>query len=238
MLTLSTAHCRRPAGLTALLLLVASGVWAAGRPTVDRLRTDLARILSAPEYQQAEMPWLRKVLRRVADWLARLLSGWWGDGVYQLHETWPLLYWVIVVLLMVLLGLLVYHIGLTLVYAFHDRRPRRAVASAMEVAEPEDLRAAARQAAEEARYAEAVALLYQALIRLLDRRGVLQLDRSRTNWEYLEAVGTVPALAQLMTPLTVRLDRILYGGGRVEAAEYRACEDLVNRAWAVGEGLS
>jgi hypothetical protein len=210
---------------------VAVAAWAAQRPAPERLRSELGRILAQPEYQQASVPWLAELIRRFLEWWLRD----WGPGWSALHEAWPVLYWAIVAILCVALVALLYHIVMTIGMAFTDRPRTRSKAQVMRFASPDELRHRALSLAADGRYGEAVRALYEALIRLLDLQGVLRYDSARTNWEYLEALGKAPALAAEIRPLTLRLDGVLYGGATADEAEFTACRELVDRAWASGE---
>lgn len=235
--TRATVQMKRSAiyllSLAVLLGAVAAGL-ASQRPAPDRLRADIAEILAGPEYHQPELTWLRELRQRVEEWLRRFFQGW-SPTIYRLQEAWPILYWAIVVMLCALLALFVYHIILTFSIAFRSRsRPRR-TETVRRSDPPEALRARAARLAEQGKYAEAIHLLFEALLGLLDRRDILRFDRSRTNWEFVEAVRSVAPLRREMEPLAVRLDGVLYGGAAADASEYNLCAGMVERAWAAGE---
>lgn len=224
------SHCALVALLCLLLPLAAPSASGAERPPPEALRADLADILAGPEYHQPEASWLREMLRKALAWLRDQLRGWWLPGVDRLREAWPALYWAIVAVLAVLLGLLVWHIGLTLSLAFRERkRPAHAPPVGARAPDPDALLAQAAQLARRGRYREAVVLLHESLLHFLDRRGVVRFDPSRTNWE-LAGAAPAPALRDELTALAARLDALLYGAADADAEEYRRCAEIAARA--------
>lgn len=211
-----------------------AAVGAVARPSAEWLRSELARILAGPEYHQPELTWLRNILRRVLEWLGHLLGGW-SPAVSRLLESRPVLYWAVVTALVVLLALLLYHIGLTLVQTLRGPKRPKTPAVRAPVVLPEALRERAARLSREGRYGEAVRLLYEALLRQLDRGSLLRYDSSRTNREHLAALGERDDLTREMRPLTDLMDSILYGGRTPGAPEYGTCVELVERAWALVE---
>jgi hypothetical protein len=203
------------------------------RPAPADLRAEIERILAQPEYRRAQGTWLQGLIKRLVEWL-RDVFGDWSPQVVALKEAWPVLYWVVTGLLILVAAVLLYHIGYTLSLMFRDRRPRPRPAPGRPAADPDALRAQAAELAAQGRYAEAAAALYEALIRHLDRQGILRHDDSRTNGEYLEAVRGRPPLAEAMAPLTRWLDPVLYGNAALSETDYATCEGLVEQAWAAG----
>lgn len=218
--------------LTIGLLLTVAACSASGaeRPPPEKLRADLADILARPEYHRPEASWLREMLRKALAWLRDQFEGRWLPGVDRLREAWPALYWAIVAVLAVLLGLLVWHIGLALSLAFRERkRPAQAQAATAHAPDPEALRDQAAQLAREGRHREAILLLHEALLHFLDRRDVVRFDPSRTNWE-LAGAAAAPALRAELTGLADRLDALLYGAAAADADEYHRCAEMAARA--------
>jgi hypothetical protein len=207
------------------------------RPPVTKLREELARILAQREYQQAEAPWLRKLLQRIAQWITEAFSNW-APQVHALEEAWPALYWVIVFLLVAVLALLLYHIALTLRMAFAGPRRRQETPVSVRQVSPEVLRTRAEAMARQGRYLEAIRALLEALMRRLDRLEVAPYDPSRTNWEFLDALAAAPVIAREFEPLARRLDGVLYGGAVADAETFRACAEQVDRIWTAGEGAT
>lgn len=222
----------RPATLL-LAAVAATAVWSAPeRPEAQRVRSEIADVLAQPRYAQSQPSWLREQLVAVVRWFREFFSGWWGDAAYQLRETWPGLYFAIVAVLCLLVVALLYHIVLVMLSALGRGGTVRQRAVASAAPDPEGMRREAARMASEGRYRDAIALLYLALLELLDRQGLARIDRSRTNWEYLQAVeaqsvrtGSASAdrLVPAMRELAERLDGVLYGGLVAGPADYEAC---------------
>lgn len=220
--------------VAALALIVAAGAALAAavppRPAPAALHQALASILAKPEYQPAAPSRMQRLAERLAERLSRLVLVW-GPAATTLMDAWPILYWALVCLLILAAVLLVYHICITLRLMFGERQVRQRSVVVAAVADPEDLLGRAADLARRGRYAEAIAALHAALVRFLDRRGILRFDSSRTNWEVLDAVQARPQLRAEMEPLTRQLDPILYGSASTTQDDYRVCEDHVHRAW-------
>ncbi len=210
---------------------------AVTRPSPEQLRRDLAAILAQPAYQQTTPSWLRELIERLNRWLAQFFGGWLSPRVYDLGEASPVLYWVVVGLLIVLLAILLAHIGWTLGSAFEPRRRRPMVSVALPLPDPDELRARAAALAAEGRYREAVPMLYLALLRNLDRGGVLRFDPTRTNWELARLAGTSGPVRAELEGFARRLDALLYGAGVAARADYEACDEMATRAWGAGEAM-
>lgn len=217
----------------ATLLTGAAAVcaWAVvPRPPAQQLKADLARILAGPEYQQPGLTWQEKLLAHIMKWLADNL----GMSLSALHQAWPGLYWAIVGLLVLVLLLVLYHIAMTIGRAFTERRPRQPAPPRTPAPDPEALRSRALELAAAGELTEALRVLYEALLRRLDRQDVLRFDGSRTNWETADALRGRPALAPVMEDLASRLDGVLYASLPVAPEDFAHCRGLVERAW--GEG--
>jgi hypothetical protein len=80
----------------------------------------------------------------------------------------------------------------------------------------------AKQNASEGEYRNGYRLIYLATLVLLDTAGIIRIDRSKTNWEYLRNIqrNGHDAVHGLTTPLTAEFDRIWYGYGNVNADKF------------------
>lgn len=217
----------------AALLLEAAAVctWAAvTRPPASQLKADLARILADPKYRQPQPSWLQRLVARILQDLLRWLDQL-GGGFSALHAAWPALYWAIVILFLFVLVALLYHIAVTIGNAFAERKPRQAPVSHAAAPDPEALRARAWELADAGKLTEALRVLYEALLRRLDRRNLLRFDASRTNWETARALQDRPALALIMEELARRLDGALYGSLPVAPEDFARCRELAERVW-------
>jgi len=221
------------AGVCVALAGLACIAWAVSRPAPGALRRDIEAILAQPEYQMANPAWLTGLIRRFLQWLSQFLA----PRISALSEAWPGLKWAIVVLLSLLLVALVYHILVTIVYAFRERKPAAHPAFSRRALSPDELRAQAQELRRRGSLLEALTLLHEALVRLLDRADLLRHDPSRTNWEYADALEKTPDLHRDMRALALRLDNVWYAGAQPVEGEYEACEGIVDAMWRRVEAM-
>ena len=71
-------------------------------------------------------------------------------------------------------------------------------------------------------YRNAVRYLYLSSLLILDERGLLSYDRSRTNSEYLSSVSSQPQLAGSLRDVIDVFDRVWYGFDSVDEEAYRS----------------
>jgi hypothetical protein len=205
------------------------------RPTAPALRASLATILAKPEYAPAQATWLQKLqdlFRRAAMWVIQRLHG--GAAFGRLWDTNPILYWTIVASLLIVLAAILYHIyrGLQQVFGPRRARPRKSGELPPAVtASPRTLRDMAEAAAREGDFDQALRHLYMAVLRHFDRIGLLPYQRARTNWEYVDALRGKADLVADFQPLTLAVDRVIYGRVSADAAAYQTCTGLVDRLW-------
>ena len=205
------------------------------RPTAPMLRSMLATILAKPEYAPAEATWMQKVeefLRRIANWIIRHLEG--GETFGRLLDTSPILYWTIVASLLVVLAVILYHLYRGLLQVFGPRRAKSCKSGDLPPAvttSPRTLRDMAEAAARKGDFEQAMRYLYMALLRHFDRTGVLPYQRARTNWEYVDALRGKTDLIADFQPLTLAVDRVIYGRDPADATAYETCTGLVDRLW-------
>ena len=205
------------------------------RPNALMLRSTLATILARPEYAPVEATWLQKIFdffRRIGMWLAQHLHG--GGALGHLMETAPVLAWTIVASLLIVLAAILYHIyrGLQQVFGPRRAKPRKTgdLPPAITTS-PRTLRDMAEASAGKGDFEQALRYLYMAILRHFDRTGVLPYQRARTNWEYVDALRGNPDLIADFQPLTLTVDRVIYGRAPADAAAYATCTGLVDRLW-------
>jgi len=73
--------------------------------------------------------------------------------------------------------------------------------------------------AEQARYAEALVLLFRFLVSRFHEEGLLSFHRGKTNREILESLGPAP-FRDTVADLVSRFDQVRYGGGACAKADY------------------
>ncbi|MBP8955115.1 MAG: DUF4129 domain-containing protein [Armatimonadetes bacterium] len=205
---------------------------ADSRPSAEWLHREIEAVLAQPEYRRG-VPLLQKLL----EWIDQLLRGWWGDEVFTLKEAWPGLYWGIVILLIVALVLLLAHILITIRNAFREGVVTRAPVSRGRTADPAEIREQARTLASAGRLHEALHLLFEAVVRQLDRAGALRYDPASTNWEYVAALGGHPPIQVELQALAGELDHIWYGGAPLDGDRFEQCAGKLDRAWELAVAL-
>jgi hypothetical protein len=205
------------------------------RPTAPMLRAMLATILAKPEYTPGQPTWMQKILDaigRALEWLLKHLGGAGGFG--RLWDTSPILAWTIVASLILVLAAILYHvfIGLRQVFGPRGSRPRKpGELPPATTTSPRTLREMAEAAARKGDFEQALRYLYLAVLRHFDRTGVLAYQRARTNWEYVDALRGKADLVADFQPLTLTVDRVIYGRVPADAQAYQTCTGLVDRLW-------
>ena len=76
-------------------------------------------------------------------------------------------------------------------------------------------------------YRTAVRYLYLSSLLLMEERGILRYDRSRTNREYLRSVSTHPNLAKPLKSVVDVFDRVWYGYEPLDESTYKEYVDEV-----------
>lgn len=76
-------------------------------------------------------------------------------------------------------------------------------------------------------YRSAVRYLYLSSLLLMDERGVLRYDRSKTNREYLRSVSNSPELAKPLSEVIEVFDNVWYGYHSVEEETFKQYSDHV-----------
>lgn len=209
------------------------------RPPVPTLREDLRRILARREYNFDESQWFQQWLYRAL----HSLAVWWREHfapyVDALYEKRPFIYWTIVAVGALAAAFLLYHILHTVRSAFgrsgRGRHSRGELPPTVLQTDPERLLKQADEAAANGDFPEALRRLYLALIRNLDRHGLVRFDRSRTNYEYVRQLRAHDTVAVLFADLTGRAERVWYGDETLAPVDYEQCRALALAAWQ-GEG--
>ena len=76
-------------------------------------------------------------------------------------------------------------------------------------------------------YRSAVRYLYLSSLLLMDERGVLRYDRSKTNREYLRSVANSPELAKPLEEVIEVFDNVWYGYHSLEEESFKHYSDRV-----------
>jgi hypothetical protein len=211
-----------PVFLIALVACSTAGSVPAGNGRVDpaKVRRELKRILSLPEYNRSYHPSLldklsmsagkivKKAVTRFIGWIVRHLS--FGDltGAGILASLGA---WAVAVIFVVLVGLVVRKLLTS--GGGQDRERESAADPSHQMPSAKPLIGQAAKLAEAGDYRAAFRAAYLASIAYLDQISALRFERSRTNWEYLrelQAGGHEKPHAELR-PLTADFDRKIYG---------------------------
>lgn len=176
----------------------------------------LAQILARPEFQWAESTsnpaadWLQKILEQANRWLNELLGITFDVATSDF----------IGVLMVVLLGVIFFFIFRTL---FSDLLKEEQINENGEE-EPltaETALAKAQQLSRGGDYRAAVRYLYLSTLLILDERGLVRYDRSKTNREYLRGVANSPELSQPLGEVIEVFDNVWYGQHSLEEDSFQ-----------------
>ncbi|MEW5871112.1 MAG: DUF4129 domain-containing protein [Chloroflexota bacterium] len=210
-------------------LLAARQAWPRGEFTSQDLAV-LQEILSRPEFQwQEQQPsflqvWWEKLMRFVQRLLDRLFGGLEGLPMLPLPR-------------IMLIGLGLLAVLLVSLYAWRGMRASLASEAVLDTdgdGEEENLTAdlALRKAQEMSAggdYRLAVRYLYLSALLLLEERGLLRYDRSRTNREYLRSLAHLPELAANLREVVEVFDRVWYGYQPLDQAAFERYADYIAR---------
>lgn len=190
---------------------------AVPQPTEEEVRRRLAEVLARPEFSpQGRNTLFERVLRLVFEFL-RSLGG--------LHDSAPVLYWLLLVGCLVLLALLVAHIAWTVRRVlFTSARPGGGAAAGEQRGRLSlAFRDEARRLAEQADYTEAIRCLFLALVYRFDESGRVNFQQAYTNREYLALFADRPTLQQGLKVFVDTLDDYWYGQRPTERFQYESC---------------
>lgn len=186
---------------------------------LDPLRAVLARAeFQWPEAQAAastENNWLQKLWDRFARWLDKILGNSdTGNGVTIGLNWFP---FVSTILLLVILAVV-----------FRDLYTGIVAESQLGADENSDALLTSEAAFSKAQtlsrggdYRAAVRYLYLSSLLMLDERGLLRYDRSRTNREYLRSVAADAALAEPLKEVVDVFDNVWYGYHELDEESFR-----------------
>lgn len=78
-------------------------------------------------------------------------------------------------------------------------------------------------------YREAIHKLFNATLHILEDRGMLNFERSRTNYELLKGTSILPRLVTHLTPVVEAYDRVWYGFEPLAKGEFEALVDQIEQ---------
>lgn len=181
----------------------------------------LNRILLLPEFQWRPDPigeWIQMMWDKFFAWLDSLM----GDKEIVLPRE-PLIFAAVLILLAVL------------AFAFRDLFTDLVKETNVNSdGEESDLNLTSETAFRKAQslsgqgeYRTAVRYLYLSSLLLMEERGILRYDRSRTNREYLRSVSSHPNLAKPLRSVVDVFDRVWYGFEPLDESSYKKYMDEV-----------
>jgi hypothetical protein len=182
----------------------------------------LKEILARPEFQWDQAPrvvenpaWLDKILEAIANLMNRFAFGI-QKAVY--YGRVPL----------IIAAVIIFIISLYFITRNLSRSLVREAQLAAENGDDEALltSSGAMQRAQtlsgQGDYRNAVRYLYLSSLLVLDERGLLRYDRSRTNREYLRSISSKPELSNPLRDVIDVFDRVWYGFDSVDDEAYRS----------------
>jgi hypothetical protein len=189
----------------------------------------LESILARPEFQ-----WQPQGTSPIAEWLAQLwerLNRWlnslFGERVFSIavnQGSWTLL----TALTSLLLVMVLLYISRNLIMDFvSDARLDEQGNLADETLTSETALQKARELSRGGDYRSAVRYLYLSSLLLLDERGLLHYDRSKTNREYLQSLTGSPELARPLGEVIEVFDNVWYGNHSLDADSFKNYSDRV-----------
>jgi hypothetical protein len=190
------------------------------KPAADYSKA-LATILARKEFnwetassRNPIQEWLDRLWQRFWEWLNSVLSsvGIGGSSAIQ---------WVVGLVGTLILALVLFYVLRGLVgNVSYETAWQDGDVDFLEIISAEG---AARRAEETARlgdYRSAVRWLYLSSLLVLEERGLLRYDRSRTNREYLRSVAHLPELSAVLRDVIDVFDRVWYGIAPIDEADF------------------
>ncbi len=178
--------------------------------------TPLAEILARPEFQWAEaapnpaFDWVNRILAEINRWLNEVLGFTFDVASSDLVS----------VIMAILLAAVFIFIARTLFSDFMNE------AQLKQTGEDEPLTseaalARAQQLSRSGDYRAAVRYLYLSTLLILDERGIMRYDRSKTNREYLRGVADSPELSKPLGDVIEVFDNVWYGHHALEEETFK-----------------
>jgi hypothetical protein len=180
------------------------------------ISTPIGEILSRPEFQWEEPqpnP-IQEALARFGEWLLGLFG---GRIVIPLFGG-RILMFIGLAILALLIGLALR--GLIKDFISTAEAPEDALDDAAEILTADSALKRAQEVSSAGDYRSAVRYLYLSSLLILEERGLLNYDRTRTNREYLRSVSHRPELAATLRDVVDVFDRVWYGHQALDEASY------------------
>jgi hypothetical protein len=190
----------------------------------------LNEILVRPEFQ-----WKEQALNPINDWFQKLVNRFfaWLDKLFPNREVtaqvgsgpgWSLASTLAVILLALILAYVFRGLFADLIT---DARLNGDGDSGDEILTADAAFQRAQSLSRGGEYRSAVRYLYLSSLLLLDERGLLRYDRTRTNREYLRTISDSPELAQPLTEVIEVFDNVWYGYHELDESSFKHYSNLV-----------
>jgi hypothetical protein len=207
----------------------------------ERLRSILARPEFQPEQQTRLGRLVKEVRQKITNFLGEIYSGF-GRLIERLFGATAKSGWVSMVLIVALFLAAAYGV-VRMARAIrprkrHDKKRRVLGEEIPEGATSRDLAEAALKSARAGDFRAGVRNLYLSLLCELSDRGLIELDESATNHEYLERVASLGSVASPMRYLTDRFDYFWYGKFPSTEEEFSTCLARYQEAMDQARALS
>ena len=218
---------------------------AASEADASESREKLRSILARPEFQPEQQTRLgrlvKEVRQKVRDFLGEIYSAF-GRLIERLFGASAKSGWVSMVLVVALFLAAAYGV-VRMARAIrprkrHDKKRRVLGEEIPEGATSRDLAEAALKSARAGDFRAGVRNLYLSLLCELSDRGLIELDESATNHEYLERVASLASVAPAMRYLTDRFDYLWYGKFPSTEEEFSTCLARYREAMDQARALS
>jgi hypothetical protein len=190
----------------------------------------LNEILVRPEFQwkeQAPNPindWFQKLVNRFFAWLDKLFPNREVTAQVGSGPGWSLASTLAVILLALILAYVFRGLFADLIT---DARLNGDGDSGDEILTADAAFQRAQSLSRGGEYRSAVRYLYLSSLLLLDERGLLRYDRTRTNREYLRTISDSPELAQPLTEVIEVFDNVWYGYHELDESSFKHYSNLV-----------
>jgi hypothetical protein len=190
----------------------------------------LNAILADPQFQWKEAAvnpiseWVNQLLEKIARWLDKL-SGRQGDGTVTVNV--PSIPFLPTLLSICLVVILAYIFRSLLIDLVAEARMKGGSDDADEVLTADAAFSRAQTLSRGGDYRSAVRFLYLSALLMLNERGLMHYDRSKTNREYLSSVSQSPELAEPLRDVIDVFDNVWYGYHTLDEGTFKHYSDRV-----------
>jgi len=210
-------------------LLASRDLQASAQFTAENLQP-LKTILARPEFQWREesnpiQDWFQKLWDRFAAWLDKLFPDREVDVTVDMGGGGLSIWTILAIFLLVLI--LAYIFRGFIADLVTEARIGANGAAGDEILTAESAFARAQSLSRGGDHRSAVRYLYLSALLLLDERGLLRYDRTRTNREVLRTVSDKPELAQPLSEVVDVFDNVWYGYHEVDDTQFKHYSDRV-----------